>query len=191
VDLALVLDASTSMLDPTRAGRSKLEAAKAAAGVLVDLLQFPGDQAAVITFNDSAVVIQQLTADRAALAIAFERVAVAMTTRLDLGVEAGQRELASTRHDPANLPVMIVLTDGRANPVGADVAVEQARAAKETGTIIYTIGVGTDLDREALREMASRDEWFYDTPDAEDLGNVYLAITAAFPCPATSYWGRR
>ncbi|MEO8084238.1 MAG: VWA domain-containing protein, partial [Ardenticatenales bacterium] len=106
LDIALVLDASTSMLERTSAGRTKLEAATEAARVLLDLLQLDtvngasgdGDQAALIAFNADTALLQPFTNVRADLDAALGRIAVAQQTRIDLGIQAAADELASARH---------------------------------------------------------------------------------------------
>jgi len=87
--------------------------------------------------------------------------------------------------------VLIVLTDGRANPVGPEAAVEEARRAKQAGVIVYTIGLGQDLDVDALEQMASGSARFYRAPDAEQLADIYQQIAVTIPCPAAGFWGRR
>ncbi|MFN8424005.1 MAG: vWA domain-containing protein [Anaerolineae bacterium] len=195
--MALVVDASTSMLERTSAGRTKLEAATDAARVLLDLLLLDAangvsggsdsDQASLIAFNADAHVLQPLTNVRADLDGALARIAVAQQTRIDLGIQAAADELASARHVAGHTPVMVVLTDGRANPVPADVAVGNAAAAKAAGIVVHTVGVGSDLDVEALRAMASSPATFHLAPDAEQLGEIYRAIAVALPC-AGRYW---
>ena len=86
---------------------------------------------------------------------------------------------------------MIVLTDGRANPVPADVAVAEAARAKAAGVTVFTVGVGYDLDVDALRAIASRPEDAFLAPDAEALAGIYSAIAVRLPCPAGVFWGRR
>jgi hypothetical protein len=39
--------------------------------------------------------------------------------------------------------------------------------------------------------MASRPDYFYVAPDAEQLAGIYRGIAVAIPCPAESFWGRR
>ncbi len=191
VDVVLVIDASTSMRWHTAAGRPKIDAALEAARAFLDQLDLPHDQAAIISFNRNAVLLQQLTGDRIDLVASIGRIQVARQTRIDLGVEMARLELASPRRRAGNQPVMIVLTDGKANPVPADVAVEKARVAKARGVKVFTIGLGDDLDLAALEAMASRPRFFYRTPDAEDLQAIYREIARVIPCAADGFWGRR
>jgi Mg-chelatase subunit ChlD len=116
---------------------------------------------------------------------------VAQQTRIDLAVEAAHGELVSPRASPASQPVMIVLTDGRANPVGPEAAVARAAEAKAAGIVVFTVGLGDTLDVEALRHMASRPGYFYQAPDGEDLAEIYSEIAVEIPCPPGAFWGRR
>jgi Mg-chelatase subunit ChlD len=191
VDVALVIDASTSMGEPTSAGRSKLAAAIAGAGQFMDALDLAHDQAAVVSFNATATTLQGLTSDRAALKAALAQIAMAQYTRLDLGIAYARQELASSHHRADSQAAMIVLTDGRANPVGPDAAVAEAAQAKAAGVIVFTIGLGNDLDLAALEAIASQPEYFYRTADAEDLAAIYGQIATLIPCPSSAFWGRR
>jgi Mg-chelatase subunit ChlD len=118
-------------------------------------------------------------------------VPTAQYTRIDRGIAVAREELGSVRHRRANTPVMIVLTDGRANPVPVSVAEAEAQAAKDAGIVLFTVGLGADLDTEALRRMASRPAYFYVAPDAEALAGIYRGIAVAIPCPVAAFWGQR
>jgi len=195
IDVALVLDASTSMAEPARDGRAKRDAAIDAARIflgLLDLATAEGDQAAVVAFNATAVVLAPLTADRAALDAALDGIALAQQTRLDLAVAEGARVLSdATTRRAANQPVLVLLTDGRANPVPVEDAVGEANRAKDAGVSIFTIGLGDDLDFDALAAMASRPDAFLRAPDAEDLAAAFRTIARRIPCPAEAFWGGR
>jgi hypothetical protein len=192
VDVALVIDASSSMLEPTTSGGSKLTAATAAARTFLDQLHLSaGDQAAVISFNATATLLAPLTTDRTVLDAGLAGIITAQFTRIDLGIAAAHAELTGSRHRPTNLPVMIVLTDGRANPVPGSVAEDEARKVKADGVVVFTVGLGSDLDVDALRAMASRPDYFHIAPDAEALAGIYRDIAVAIPCPASAFWGRR
>ena len=86
---------------------------------------------------------------------------------------------------------MVVLTDGKANPVGPEVAVAEAALAKGAGVSVFTVGVGDDLDLAALAAIASQPSYFYRTPDAEGLSAIYAEIAASIPCPDTAFWSGR
>jgi hypothetical protein len=192
IDAALVLDASSSMLERTSSGRTKLAAAVDAARTFLDQLHFDaGDQAAIVSFNAEATLLAPLSPDRATLDVALAGITTAQFTRIDRGIAVARAELGSDRHRAGNAAVMIVLTDGRANPVPVSAAEAEARAAKDAGVVVFTIGLGTDLDIEALRSMATRPEYFYTAPDAEALAGIYRDIAVAIPCPAAGFWGRR
>ena len=77
-------------------------------------------------------------------------------TRIDRGIEVAHEELTGPRRKPGNQAVMIVLTDGLANPEPASTAVRRAQAAKDDGITIFTIGLGKDdeLNVVELAQMA-------------------------------------
>lgn len=192
VDVVLVIDASTSMQEPTAAGRPKIDAAVAAARLLVgDLRLQAGDRAAVVAFNAAATLLQPLTSDPAALDAALAAIAIGPQTCLPCGVEAADAELAGPRRRPAAQPAVVVLTDGRSNPRPAAEAVERAAAAKARGVAVFTVGLGDDVDAEALAAMASRPAFAFRTADAEALAGIYRAIAGAIPCPPGAFWGQR
>jgi hypothetical protein len=194
LDVALVIDASTTMRDDrTATGRTKLEAATEAARALVDTLALPLDQAAVVTFSSDATLLVGLTGRRSEIEAALDRIAVGRQTRIDRGIAVAHEELTGPRRRPGSAAVMVVLTDGLANPEPASTAVARAGEAKGDGITIFTIGLGrdADLDVGALEQMASRREYGYRAPDGEDLLAIYGAIAVEIPCPAERYWGRR
>ena len=196
-DIVLALDASTSMREPsngepTGQARTKLAVALDAVRRFVDGLDLDaGDQVAVLQFNAEARMLTALTDDRAAVGVAISRVETQPTTCLPCAVEAAAAELRSARRRADNAPVLVLLTDGRSNPRPVSEAVAAAAAAKAAGVTVFTIGLGDDLERDALRAMASRPEAFYEAPDAEDLAAIYAQIAVEIPCPASRYWGRR
>jgi Mg-chelatase subunit ChlD len=192
VDVALVIDASLSMEERTRAGITKLAAARHAAATFLDALGFElGDQAAVIAFNSAVDVLQPLTGVRADLDAALQRITTTQQTRIDLGLEAAGTELASARRRAGNSPVVVLLTDGRANPVGPEVAERRAEEVKRAGVTVFTIGLGQELDTRSLQRIASSTDRFYHAPEAEQLAEIYGRIAVTLPCPAESFWGGR
>jgi len=193
-DVVLVLDASQSMTGSVAPGsaQSKLDAARAAAGRLLDILRLgDGDQAAIVSFNAEAFVLAGLTADRGGLNRALDAIKVAPQTCIFCGVDAAVRELASVRRRLDSAPVVILLTDGRSSPQPVDLAVARAGEAKLAGVRIYTIGLGEDLDEAALREMASGPESYFHAPSGAHLARIYQDIAADIPCPVSAFWSGR
>jgi Mg-chelatase subunit ChlD len=191
IDVALVIDASTSMTESTGRG-TKLDAARAAARAFLDQVHLDaGDQAAIIAFNADVSVLAELTSDRAALLGALDRIEVAPQTRIHLGVQAAQTVLTGARRRAENAAAMVVLTDGRANPESPQLAVDAAGRAKAAGITMFTIGLGAELDFLALERMASQPGYFYQTLDAGGLEEIYRQIAVAIPCSAERFWGRR
>jgi Mg-chelatase subunit ChlD len=192
VDIVLAIDASSSMTERTAAGGTKLDAAIAAARAFLGALRFDrGDQAAIVAFNAEATLLAPLTDDRAALDAALAGIQTAQQTCLVCAVDASAAELASPRHVAAHLPTLILLTDGRSNPQPVSAAVARAGAAKAAGVVIYTIGLGAEVEAEALAAIASRPEGYYPAPDAGALSGIYAQIAVALPCPAGVFWGGR
>jgi Mg-chelatase subunit ChlD len=192
MDVVLAIDTSSSMLEPTGAGRSKLDAARAAAGVFLDQVDWTrGNQAALVTFDAASRLVQPLTASRSALDNALAGVTAGQQTCLPCAVEEAGGELASPRRRPDNTPVLVLLTDGKSNPRPASEAVAVAQGLRASGVVIFAIGVGEDLDDTALAAIASRPEYFYRAPNAEALETIYRAVAVLVPCPPASFWGGR
>jgi Mg-chelatase subunit ChlD len=193
VDVALVIDASTSMAGKTPSGRTKLRAAQEAASIFLDLLQLDkGDQAAVIAFNSAADLLQPLTPERPLLDTGLARIQLDQFTCLVCAVDVAAEELTSQRRRQENLQVMILLTDGKSNPRPVSEAVARAAEAKEEhGIVVFTIGIGEEIDYEALQAIASEPEHFFVGTTADDLDLIYRQIALEIPCPPESFWGQR
>lgn len=179
MDVALVLDSSQSMLETGRGGRSKLDAAREAVQVFLDLLLLPADRAAIVRFSGDAAVLQGLTGERALLEAGLRRLTVSGGTRIHLGLEKA-RALLPPRN-PGRRSVILLLTDGRSDPDPASLAIAQARAAQADGIVVVAVGLGADIDRASLEQMASPGQ-FHLAPDAEDLAGLYRRLAAAMPC---------
>ncbi len=191
-DVVLVIDASTSMNEPAGDGRTKLVAARDAARLFLDRLRLDaGDQAAVVGFNRDARLLVGLTDDPAELAEALDRLDTASETCLVCGLEAAGAALGSDARRPGNSAVVILLTDGRSNPRPASEAVEESDRLKALGHVIFTIGLGADLDDEALVAIASRPAFAHSASDGAALEAIYRELAVTLPGPADCYWGRR
>jgi hypothetical protein len=208
LDVALVLDQSTSMLRHTRSGRTKSAAILDAALSFLALVPLDaiGEEtararAAVVGFNDTAWLEQRLTSDRVALLVAIERLPerTAEGTRLDLALARGAEALLSDSSGRARSRVIILLTDGMPNlvptpaPGGTqdETVLVAARRARQRGVVIYTIGVGAPdagnmadrINPDLLRAVASEPSMYYEAPDGDDVDTIYAEIAADIVCP--------
>lgn len=182
-DVVLVLDTSSSMDESaTPGGPSKMAAARAAAGTFLDLLALPEDRAAVVGFNDQATVAADFSGDRAALRRALENLPRATGTRIDRGLEAAARLMGGASRDPARTPVLILLTDGR-TAGGTEAAARQtAKALRDGGTALLTIGLGADVDGGLLIELAGDASRYSYAPDQTALDGIYQLLAWSLPC---------
>ena len=67
----------------------------------------------------------------------------------------------------------------------------RAALAKAAGLTLFTIGLGNDVDLDALAAIASRPDYFHHAPDAADLEGIYRTVAGTIPCPSATFWGRR
>ena len=144
-----------------------------------------------MSFNADAELRQALTTDRDDVYAALSSITAARQTCLVCAVDVASTELASDRRNRSNRPVIILLTDGQSNPRPASEAVDRAAEAKRTGVIIFTIGLGDELDFDALEAIASRPGYFFHTPSGDDLEAIYREIAVTIPCPERERWGKR
>ncbi len=201
VDVALVLDRSTSMARPiVDGGRTKDDASiDAARSFVAELALRPGgrgpfDRVAIVGFNDTAWVEQPLGERRSLAQLGLESIALlsAHGTRLDLAFEAGlsslEPALEAEDETPVRHRVLVLLTDGLPNRVPTpapngrqeDTVLARAAEARDAGVTIYTIGLGADGDvsDDLLSAAAGSPDRYYRAPNGEDLAAIYLEIAA-------------
>ena len=145
LSVVLAVDASGSM-----AGEP-LTAAQTAAAEFVNGLS-PQDSVAVLAFSDSVTVAQEPTADKASAISALQGLTAVGNTAL---FEATSRATAKALESSTPRRVIILLSDGvdygGKSSVTRDDSITQARVA---GVPLYTIGLGADIDRAYLSELA-------------------------------------
>jgi Mg-chelatase subunit ChlD len=181
-DVVLVLDASTSMLQLTRSGRSKLQAAVDAADEFVGRLRLPHDQVGLVAFNRDAALLAPLGSGAAAVRASLGAMRPAEGTRIDLGLGRAAAELAGPRRRAGNTPVVVVLTDGLPNGSTHEQVLASARAARAAGARVFAIGLGADVDMRLLAGVASEPGDLFYAPDGDDLAAIYRAIAFEIPC---------
>lgn len=148
VSIVLALDESGSM-------RKSSAAVIEAAHDFVDALR-PEDSLAPMLFADQAVFAHDLTKDRQAAAKAIDSYAATGGTALYDALADGLARLKRVEGRRA----IVVLTDGRdennpgTGPGSARTLDDVVAMVKEANATIFTIGLGTKVDRAALEQLA-------------------------------------
>ena len=185
IDVMLVIDRSGSMT-----GKPYDDARQACSNFVANLHlgTTNADQAGLASYNASATLDQQLTNSAAALNAAIHSLPTAGgNTSISLGLQTGQAELASTRHSPQALPVLVLLSDGQ--PTGTDTpsnALAQAASAKAAGTVIFAVGLGTNVDGTLMAGIASAPGDYYFTTNSSQLSGLFNAISSIICRPPTN-----
>ena len=191
IDVVLVVDTSRSMTEVIPGTtETKLAAAIEASKALVELLKLPdtldGDQAAVIGFNSSTVKLSELTGDGAAIAVALDALTgtSGAGTHIDEGLVAAIDELESSRRRAGSTASIVLVTDGRHSGAGGTASVlVAANRARVGGFVVFTVGLGADIDADLLRQVASVPENYRAAPDTSELVLIYEKIAKEIPCP--------
>jgi len=182
-DIVLLFDTSGSMSQPTSVGGpEKLAAAKAAGRGFLEQLVEGRDQAALVQFNAEVRLLVPLTDDPTAVIAGLDLLEQAPGTRIDSALAAGREELLSERRRAENNPVLILLTDGEPTGTTPEDVRAAAAEAHAAGLLVFAIGLGSDLDDDLLRDVASRPDWYFRAPDTADLEAIYDAIVDELPC---------
>lgn len=148
ISIVLALDASGSM---RRSAPDVLQAARA----FVDALR-PEDRLAVLSFAGQVVLAQDFSTDRgpALQAIAQYRAAGGTALYDALTMALGRLESIDTRR------VIVVLTDGRDEndpgtaPGSVSTLPDVLAATRRTGAAVFTLGLGSRVDRAMLEQLA-------------------------------------
>lgn len=178
-DVVLLLDASSSMHEPAAGGEIKLQLALDAGTAFIDSLTFPGDRAAVVAFSGRSEVLMGLSDNRLGLLMALADIFghVRVGSRLDQGLAAAQALLAGG--GPGRVPVVVLLTDGLADPPSALAAAARARAA---GLTVFAIGLGEGADAALLQQLAGSPDRFFPSPDGADLERIFRTVAIMAGC---------
>ena len=170
VDVILTLDRSTSM-----AGQ-KLEKARDAAKDFIGSLDLNQDQIGLVTFAREAELVQPLTNNGSAVAVALDKLTPSKNTNMASAIISATAELVGERHHIGALPVIVILSDGRTDPEAAQQAADLAR---QQGIRLITIGLGTNANEALLKAIAWEPDYYYAAPTPEQLQAIYMSIAGA------------
>lgn len=191
-DVIIVMDNSGSMAEPVRpGGPTRLQAAVAAAGVLVERMR-AADRAAIVAFNREAALVQELTGDKELLSAKLNGLQSAAGTRMDLGLAVAYDELVGPRAVVGNTRAVVLLTDG-VSEIEDQFVLDQAARVKPEVARLFVIGLGSaaDLNFGLLRSVASSPGDFFEAPDPEQLSAIYSAVARTITCANLDWPGRQ
>jgi hypothetical protein len=183
---ALLVDTSQSMND-------RLEFARTAAAEYVDWLRPEYEQALVVTLDDSVILLEGATNDKATLHDAVERVQAGQTTAMVDGLYYTIRELDAHRERP----VILIVTDGMDTISVHDRAEVTDLAERRPDLTVFTIGVklpplrmgmppGLLSSRRFLQRLARRTNGkFFDDPTGSRLRREFDHIRELLENEAT------
>jgi len=182
LDVIIIIDKSGSM-----AG-AKLTQAKNAATTFINNLVLGSDQVGYVNYSDKAFLINDLSSSFDSVKNKIAATTVNGGTNIGAAAKIAYQEIVNNGRDGAK-HVIILLTDGEANVSDFNnispnqYAINQTSLAKLSGTIIYSIGLGTSVDANLLKTVSTLPSYFYQSPTGDDLSSIYLKI-AAIECTA-------
>ncbi|MDQ7822852.1 MAG: VWA domain-containing protein [Candidatus Eremiobacteraeota bacterium] len=185
LSVVILLDGSGSMKGST-------DEVKKAARLFITLLS-PKDRAALIFFSDRVTVTAPFTREHGELEKAVSKLSAEGGTALYDSIYKASMLLAAQKDDRK---AIILLTDGvdengpGTAPGSMHTFSESLACAKEKGTIIYPIGIGSGIDTQVLSRLAAATggrPFFQHS--ARELGEAYRQIAHELRCQyAISYF---
>lgn len=186
VDVLLAIDLSGSMDSdggsPPEPITSVLSAAKSFVSRLTN-----NDQVGVVTFATGASLISPLTQSIVSVANTVSQLTINPvdqhgSTNPGDALNLIYKEFITARHNTDARKTAVLFTDGLANAPDKEpekYALDAARKLKDNNVIIYTIGLGNDLNAKFLKEVATDDKHSFIAPSVEDVDKIYRIINSA------------
>lgn len=186
-DVAVAIDLSGSMNNDGENPPQPITKALNAASLFINNLK-ERDQVSVISFATEATLVTPLTSQHDTVAestldlIIDPSSETGFTNTID-ALKIAESELSSVRHNPDARRVLVLLTDGLPTKSGdGDVVREAEELAKlidSNGVEIYSIGLGNNVDKQFIRNIASDINNAYLAPTGEELNSIYNEITSS------------
>lgn len=185
-DVVLGIDLSGSMNNDGGVPPEPITSVLRAAQAFVSRLKAQ-DQSGVVTYATKASVEEMLTHENALVEKAIATLIIKPeeetgNTNTGEGIKRIREELGSVRHNESARKIAILLTDGLATAPKKDpeiYAQAEADALKTEGIMLYTIGLGAQVNEEALQKLASSNAHYFKAPTIKELEGIYTKITAS------------
>jgi Mg-chelatase subunit ChlD len=184
INLALVIDKSGSMAD-----MDKMSRVKVALLTLVSQLR-DTDTLSIVVFDSEAEVLLPACrmTNREGVKRLIRQIEPGSSTNIHAGLMLGYKEaLSNYRKDSTNR--VILLTDGIANQGVTDPAQisRESLSFNDRGIDLSTIGVGLDLNKDLLRQLAQSGRGlFHFVADEQDIEKVFIKELQSLVSPVAN-----
>jgi len=178
LDVVFVIDESNSMENNTKGENNDPDRIRVSAAKQFTESFNENDMAAVIGFASDPRKLLSLEEDMDVVRTYIDRIVGNNGgTQIFKGIEMALDELLENGRD-GSWRAIIVLTDGEDDPtVDIDVYMQLIERAKREGVIIYTIGLGNELNERLLVRLASETSGtYFHATDAEEMYEGYEII---------------
>jgi Mg-chelatase subunit ChlD len=184
INLALVIDKSGSMADA-----DKLSKVKDSLLTLVNQLR-ETDTLSIVVFDSEAEVLRPAreVGDREEVRRLIRGLEPGSSTNIHAGLMLGYKE-ALKNYKQGGTNRVVLLTDGIANQGVTDPAqiARESLSFNDRGVDLSTIGVGLDLNKDLLRDLAKSGRGlFHFVADAQDIDKVFLKEVQSLVAPVAS-----
>ena len=187
-DVVLGIDLSGSMNNDQDSPPQPVTDALLAAGSFVEKMG-KLDQIGVVTFATEAALVQPLTDLHSGAVDVVKNLTIAAEsetgfTNTSDAIQTATVELSSERHNESARRAFVILTDGLPTDEGDQTdpevaAIAAARTLSDSGADVYAIGLGTNVNQQFIRALASAEAHAYLAPSSGDLTQIYDEITAS------------
>jgi Mg-chelatase subunit ChlD len=188
-DTMLIIDTSGSMNDQAGSSGTKLSNAKSAATNFVNLLSGQANnRVGLVNFAATAKLDSPLTSIFSNVTSQINSLSANGSTCLQCAIDKTSQEITTDKRATIKNAI-IILTDGDANAIEgnnsqvSEATADQAALAaaqnayKTNGTVIYTIGLGQDVDSTFLKQLAlSTGGQYYFSPTTDQLNSIYSQL---------------
>jgi uncharacterized protein YegL len=190
LDVVLALDRSGSMKSESANPPEPFTTVKSTAEQFVSTLK-DDDRASVFSFGNNAIKESALFTNKQFAVTAIQNLFLSTTTlentNISEAISGAEEELTGDNSREKSKKVIVLLTDGvptepklAGQPNYAIYSAQDAaKNAKDAGTIIYTIGLGKDVNTDFLKSISFDDAHFFWSPTKETLGNIYKNISSS------------
>lgn len=189
-DSILVIDRSGSMDDDNENPPQPLTDVKNAAISFLNRLQ-GGDKTGLVSFATEASIDHLLTEDIEKVKESVGEISIktenVQHTNIADGLKQATEEIISERSQINSDKIIILLTDGIASRPLMDgnedypneSALEEADLAKSLGVEVYAIGLGSAVEDDFLKNLASTPSHYYFAPTSVEVEKIYQSIATA------------